>query len=222
MRKSAPLLLLALCLNLNSFSQEFVVNLNDLVSETQIMSEDPDRMRFVWWIPDEYWVASLAGDPETAGQEEPILEVLGKYTVFSLADGEIGPYGNVDYVPLEDMLKNVQITDKHGDVFKPLGDKEVGGDAKNFLAMMKPMFASMLGPMGENMQFVLFPKENLEGKRLLDPFSEGEFGVTMYNETINFSQPLGSLYAPKTCPVDGKKWNGTWTYCPKHGKELVK
>ncbi|MGB0917596.1 MAG: hypothetical protein ACPGU4_08400 [Flavobacteriales bacterium] len=220
MKKSASLILLVLCLTLNSFSQEFVINLNDLVSETQIMSEDPDRMCFVWWIPDEYWAASLAGDPESAGEVGTILEVLGQYTVFSIADGEIGPYGNVDYVPLNAMLENVRVTDKHGDVFKPLTDKEVGGDAKNFLAMMKPMFASMLGPMGENMQFILFPKENLEGKRLLDPFSEGEFGVSLFEETIKFSNPLGSLYAPKSCPIDGKKWNGTWTYCPKHGEKL--
>ena len=220
MKKHALLTLIAVAFCLQSFAQDFTVNLNRLINETQLVSEDQDRMRLVWWIPNEYWEVSLAADPATAGEAANIVAVLKDYTVFAIADGEIGSFGGVTYVSKELLSDNLTIVDQHGDKFKPLSDKKVSEDTKIFLSMMKPVFASMMGPMGENMHFMLFTNENLEGKRLLDPFAEGGFEVNVFDEKLNWELPLGSLFKPKKCPIDGKEWNGTWSFCPKHGETL--
>ena len=145
--------------------KDFMVNTNDLTDETQKSSDDEDRINLVWWIPTEFWSASL--DSESAEMQQ-IVAVLDQYTVFAMVDGEMGTFGSVHYVPIEEMRKGLTITDTHGDVFKPVDEKEISQETSMFLQIMRPIFTNMLGAMGENMHFVLFPKENLEGKRLLE------------------------------------------------------
>ena len=203
---------------LNVKGQDFVVNTNDLTDETQKSSDDEDRINLVWWIPTEFWSASL--DSESAEMQQ-IVAVLDQYTVFAMVDGEIGTFGSVHYVPIEEMRKGLTITDNHGDVFKPVDEKEISQETSMFLQIMRPIFTNMLGAMGENMHFVLFPKENLEGKRLLDPYSEGTFSVNLLNQKFEWETPLGSLFPPRKCPIDSKPWNGTWKFCPVHGDKLV-
>jgi hypothetical protein len=220
MKKHSLLLTLFTCLFLSVQAQDFTVNVNELINETQIMSDEADRMRLVWWIPTEYWEHSLANDPSGAAQIESIVVLLDQYTVFAIADGEMSDFGGIEYVALELLTKNLELVDHHGDKFKPIPEKKINQDTKLFLAMMKPVFANMLGSMGENLHFVLFPKENLEGQRLLDPMKEGEFTVKIFDETLSWELPLGSLFKPKKCPIDQREWNGTWKFCPKHGDKL--
>ncbi len=202
-------------------AQDFQVNLNKLISQTQLVSEDPDRMRLVWWIPEEYWVASLAHDPATASEAQRIIATLKDYSVFAIADGAIDGLGGVVYVEQTELEKNLSIIGSNGDKIKPLSQKKINEEAKAFLGMMKPVFAGLAGPFGENMHFVLFSNENPEGDRLLDPMKEGGFTVQLFNESLKWELPLGSLFKPKTCPLDQAQWDGTWKFCPKHGEELV-
>jgi hypothetical protein len=198
--------------------QDFVIDTDELIDEIQKSSDNEDRVNLIWWIPTEFWEASLGEESEEVQQ---IISVLDQYTVFAVVDGEIGAFGSVHYVPLKELKKDLTITDRHGDVFTPVDDKDVDQETSMFLQIMRPVFTNMLGSLGENMHFVLFPKENLEGKRLLNPYIEGEFVVKMLGESYEWETPLGSLFAKKHCPVDDRTWNGTWKYCPVHGKELT-
>lgn len=218
--KKVALLLLFHAFIKSGFAQRETFDVNEMMNETQIVSDEPDRMRLIWWIPTEYWAASLAQDPDASSEVENIVAVLKDYTVFAIADGEVGTFGSVNYVPLEEIKTNLTITDRHGDVFKPLDDKDVNQDTRLFLQMMRPVFANMLGAMGENMHFILFRHENLEGKRLLDPYVDGTFSIQLFKEVMTWETPLGSFLEPKKCPVDGKTMSGAWNYCPKHGKLL--
>lgn len=205
-------------LSVASFGQDFVVNAGTLTDETQKSSDDDDRMSLIWWIPTEFWEASMGPGSEDMSE---VIAVLDQYTVFAMVDGEIGAFGSVHYVSVEELKNGLTITDNNGDVFKPLKEKAISQETSMFLQLMRPIFTNMLGAMGENMHFILFPKENLEGKRLLDPYIPGTFTVAVRGESFVWETPLGSLFAPRTCQIDGKKWNGTWTYCPVHGEKLI-
>ena len=46
-------------------AQEAIVDINALTQETQKTSQKADEMTFVWWIPEGFWGASFAQDPNT-------------------------------------------------------------------------------------------------------------------------------------------------------------
>lgn len=86
--------------------------------------------------------------------------------------------------------------------------------------MMKPLFANMLGPMGQNMVFFLFPSNNKEGQKIADSKKEGSFSVEMGEREFRWRLPLGSLLPPKICPTCGEKLSGAYKFCPWDGTKL--
>lgn len=213
--------LLVYGLTASSFAQDGQIDLNALISETQKMGEKADEMTLVWWLPEEYWQTVFAQDPTTTeAQTEEFLGVLRPYTLFAVVEGKIGPFGGVTYKAEEDVRGGTRLIDQEGTEYVPLGEDEVGADAKNLLSAMKPVLANILGPMGQNVNFFLFPAKGKKGNKLADPTQEGTFSVKLTDRAFKWRLPLGSLLPPKICPVDGEKLNGAWKFCPWHGVEL--
>ena len=79
------------------------VSLNALTEETQRISEDPERLGFVWWLPVEFWEATLASGsaPSTPEQISAFTSNLRDYTSFAVADGTIGELGGVTWASEE-------------------------------------------------------------------------------------------------------------------------
>ena len=204
-----------------AFAKENKVDINALVQETQKIKQISDEMTLIWWIPDEYWRASFEQDPNiTAAQTEEFIKILHPYMVIVAVDGNIGTLGGVTYKPETSIRNSIQITDSQGTHYRPLSDEKINADTKNFLSMMKPVFANMLGPMGQNMHFFLFPSKNKEGQDIAVAKREGAFSVKLGKREFKWRLPLGSLLPPKICPVDGEKLSGAWKFCPWHGVEL--
>lgn len=59
------------------------------------------------------------------------------------------------------------------------------------------------------------------GKPVVDPTTEGVFAVRLDGETYQWDLPLSSLLPEKVCPVDNAPMDGSWKFCPWHGKELM-
>lgn len=204
------------------WGQSVKVDLQALVEETQQMLRKSDAMTFVWWMPEEFWRASLAEDstiPETAIEE--FVEVLHPYIIVVAVDGRIGPFGGVTYEPEATVRADIHLVDGHGGLYPPLGEDGIDPDTRNFLSMMKPFLANLLGPMGQNMNFFVFPSKTKKGQTIADATEEGFLAVRMRDEEFKWRLPLGSLVPPKICPVDGERLNGAWRFCPWHGVELV-
>jgi len=87
---------------------------------------------------------------------------------------------------------------------------------------MKPIFVNMLGPMGQNMCFFLFPAESADGRRIAEAKKEGAFSVKLGEREFRWRLPLGSLLAPKMCPKCKEKCSGAWNFCPWCGTRLLK
>ncbi len=204
-----------------SFAQDKKVDINALVGETQKMSQSADEMTLLWWTPEEFWRVSFEQNPNmTAAQSEEFIKFLRPYTVIMAIDGKIGAFGGVTYKPEATIKNSIQIIDSQGTYYRPLGDEKIDADTKNLLSMMKPVFVNMLGPMGQNMHFFLFPSLNEKGRKIADAKREGTFSVKLDKREFKWRLPLGSLLPPKVCPVDGEKMSGAWKYCPWHGVEL--
>jgi hypothetical protein len=227
-RKRAPRALLILicfgvaCLgSLEALAQSRKINIDELMADTQRSAPETDKMTLVWWLPEEYWRATLNQDPTvTAAETAELLEVLKPYNLFVVVDGKIGSLGGVKYRPEEEIRKSVRVIDKLGNSYEPITEDKIDADTKNFLSIMKPVLANILGPLGQNMQFYLFPAMNKEGKLIIQATAEGSFTFKLGTSDFKWKLPLGSLLATKFCPVDGEEVNGAWKFCPWHGDLL--
>ena len=197
------------------------INVNKLIEETQLMAEGADDMTLVWWMPNEFWEVSFAQEPTiSAADAQKSLDILKNYTIIMLVDGTIGTFGGVTYKSESYLRSNTTVSDKNGQTYSPLSSSEIDADTKSLLSAMKPVFANMLGPMGENMHFMIFPGHDRSGNPMTNALEEGSFIVTTSGKLFKFRLPLGALLPVKICPVDGEEMNGAWKYCPWHGVEL--
>ena len=205
----------------SSFAQDRRVNANALIQETQKMVLNPDEMTMVWWIPEEFWQVSLAQNPNIEkAQAELYMDYLRPYTLIVVAHGKIGSFGLIIYKTETQIRNSIRIIDSRGMSYSPVADEKIKYGAKYFLSMMKPVFESMLGSMGPNMHFFLFPSKSKSGQSIAIAKSDGFFSVELSEREYIWRLPLGSLVAPKICPVDGEELSGGWKFCPWHGVEL--
>lgn len=205
----------------SSFAQDIKVDVNVLLQETLKTSESADDMVLVWWIPEEYWRVSFALDSTiTEPETEEFLKVIRPYTVIVIVDGKIGLFGGVTYKSEAGIRASIQIIDNQNISYRPLSEDKIDANTKNFLSMMKPVFSNMMGPMGENTRFFLFPSKNKAGQSIAAAKKEGTFSVKLDKREFKWKLPLSSLLTPKVCPVDGETLSGAWKFCPWHGVEL--
>ncbi len=220
-RKTIIIALFILGLISVSIGQKKKINLNALIDETQKQSEASDEMTLIWWIPETFWKVNFEQDGDiTPKQAEDFMKTLRPYTVLVVVDGKIGTFGTITYKTETIVRNNIQIIDSQGTAFRPLSDDKVSNEAKTMLSMMKPILVNMLGPLGQNMHFVLFTAKNAKSEDIINVAKEGTFLVRLDNRDFKWRLPLGSLLAQKVCPVDGEMYNGAWKFCPWHGNEL--
>lgn len=205
-----------------SFPQAGMIDLNALTQETQKTSRKTDEVSLLWWIPEEFWRASLSQNSDlSVTRAEEFLKVLRPYFALVVIDGRMGPLGGLTFKPEAMIRESVQLIDASGKRYRPIHNDSLDGDIRNLLQMFKPILSNMLGPLGQNMHFLLFPARDSRGSMIADARKEGGFSVLLGNAEYKWRLPLGSLLLTKTCPVDGESLNGAWTFCPWHGARLL-
>ena len=203
-------------------AQDNHIDVDALTAQTQKMLTDADRITMVWWIPDEYWQASFAQNPAiTKAQMQSFTKALSPYILFVVVDGKIGSLGRVTYKSEETIRSTIQLIDSHKTIYYPLSKESIGADAKTFLSVMKPVFSNMMGQLGENMNFVVFPSSSKTREKIADARGEGSFSLKLGESMFKWKVPLGAVLPAKVCPIDGEQLNGAWKFCPEHGKELL-
>lgn len=204
-------------------AQESNIDLNALIQDTQKQSQNTGEMSFVWWMPEEFWRVSLMQDRTiTTVQAEEFIKVLRPYMVIVVVDGKIGAFGGITYISETTIRDNIELIDSHGARYRPLSQQRIDADTENFLSIMKPVFANMLGPMGQNMHFILFPAKNTNGENIAEPKKKGSFVIKLGENEFKWKLPLTSLLPLKICPKCAEKCSGAWNFCPWCGTELSK
>jgi len=197
------------------------IDLVALTQETQKMSQKPDEMTFVWWIPEEYWAASFAQTPGmTPTQVEEFLKVIRPYTMLAVADGTMGTFGGVTYRSEDWIRANTRLIDSRAKSYSPRSSDDVDADTKNMLQMIKPILVNMLGPMGQNLHFLLFPAKTEAGARIAPAKEKMQFKVKLGDKEFNWRLPLDALVPAKVCGQCGQECKGSWSFCAWCGKRL--
>ena len=223
MFQKITILFLIVILSRSAFAQDFKVNINKLTEETQQLSDSPDKIRLVWWIPTDFWEAVFSQDATIPKEEaNAMLNNFEKYTMIATIDGDIDADGNIKYISENSIFNKLKVIDDEQQEFTPLTEDQIDIDTKRLITIMKPLLANMLGKLGENMHFFLFQKPDNPMDRIVNPKNKEKFIVKLNKEQFEWQLPLGSLLKPKKCPVDQKVLDGAWTFCPYHGKRLQK
>ena len=225
---SVPRLTTRLCVALlvaalagEAFGAGHKVHLGDLMRDTQRMSPKANEPTVVWWIPSAFWEAVLKQDPRMQpSQIDDFVKVLRPYTIIVAVDGKVGPIGGIQYKTEAHIRAAIRVVDKQGNTYAPLAAQKINADARNFLAMMKPILVNTIGPMGKNMHFFLFPAATRKGQRIADPRKEGKFSVNLGARKYKWRLPLGSLLPPKVCPRCRERFSGAYKFCPWCGTGL--
>ncbi len=192
------------------------------IRETQYSSGENNHLCLIWWIPSEYWVYSASTkDSATQASLRLIAETLEPYVVVAAAYGAMGEFASVSYSTDEDLFANISLRDIHGRTHLPLAPDKVDGEATNFLAMMKPVFAGMIGPLGKNLNFYLWPA-TVDSLRLADPMAAGSLSVKLFSDSLRVRLPLNALLPEQICSKCGERSEGAWDFCPWCGNKLKK
>lgn len=178
-----------------SFAQNKEVDINSLLQETRKEHQrESGEITTILWLPDEFWQASLKLEPSTpAYQKEEFIKVFLPYIIIVVVDGKIGPFGSVEYTPEATIRSNIKLIDKQGNQHGPLSNGSIDTNLQTALAMIKPTFADMFGPMGKNTYFLIFPSKNQEGQEIAVAKSEGFFSIKLFENEYKWELPLNSL-----------------------------
>jgi hypothetical protein len=196
------------------------VKVNELVQELQQSSSDASSIDLVWWIPAEFWAAALAQDPNTgAATQKEFTELFQKYTVVAAVKGDMGTLGVSNFESEEALRGKLRILDMSGKRVAPLPTEDVDPKLGMLLQVMRPMFKSLLGTLGDNLQFYVFA-QSPAGGRIIDPLATGQFTVLLGEERYAYRLPLGSLLVPQQDPATGEVFPGSFSFNPYTGAPL--
>ena len=198
------------------------VALNELMADLQKQRFDKSQFLLAWWMPVEYWQASLrAQGGLSEDQMAKVTNAVDDYFVLCVVDTQISTFGAIEPKPRSEVLKEVAIKIDSGVWLQPLSDEAISADAKNLFAMIRPVMGNMLGQFGQGVEFVIFPGKDPQGRRIADPHQAGGFTVRLGEVSFHWRLPLGSLLPPKYDAQTGEKFPGNYRFSPYTGQELV-
>jgi hypothetical protein len=193
-----------------------------LAQEIQKLHKEAGAITIVLWFPSQYWEACLANDARvTDAQKKSLVETLRPYTIMALVDMKLGALGTATYTSEGDIRSKAQLVDGKGNTYEPLGEDDIQAATKNVIGAMKPIMAGNMGPMGKNMQILLFPAADRAGQQIADPTSKGALVLKFDGQEYRWKLPLGSLLPAKYCPTCKEHCSGAWDFCPWCGNRLT-
>jgi hypothetical protein len=190
------------------------------------------NMSVAFWMPLEYWQTAMLGDK----QKDPaiaakVLKAIESYMILAVVRLDFSPMGVVRFQDRQTVASGLKVTFQNAkgttQELSPLPE-EGDEDVQAMLQMIKPIFASSMGKLGQNFHFFVFPDRDAKGKRLADPYEKGKLTVELGNAAgkaatvMEVECPLNPLFVPRECSTCRKKAHVSWSFCPWCGKELPK
>ena len=220
-------LALSLCANASAFEkkQPKDVDISAMTNETQRTSY-AGGVHLAWWIPPEYWEASLSRDANvTDAARKQVLDTLRGYSMLAVVQAEVGALGNFTFYERDAVIKGLKLELSDGKDWASLVPlAEVPQKLAPLLKVLGPILSSAMGPMGQNMNFFVLDDQK-KGGRLISPYEPGMLRITLSDnkgvklEPLLIEFPLDSLYVPRRCP-NGKPAHVSWMVCPWDGSKL--
>jgi hypothetical protein len=206
-----------------TLSEEPEIDIQAIVKETEQVEVRRLKMGVFWWVPTEFWEASVRKQGFSAEQARKVFLPFRSYNVFIVAVGDLG-LATASWTGEADLKKSLLLRDQHGNTYKPLA--ETPNDVGAMVEVMRPVFKNLLGSVGEGLKFVLFPAKDPGGNVFADPRKSSEIFLDVSElmgistRTYTWRLPLSSIMPPKYCPIGKEKVEANWKYCPWHGNKL--
>ena len=186
------------------------VSMNDLTSDLMIMDQKEERIVQSLWLPPVYWKVSLQNSEyKNTSMPDMMMNILKGYSIFAVLDIDIDKFS---YGVKKNVV--VEITDQNNNKKTPLKEETLPKDVSLLVNQLKPSISQMLGQYGANLTFFVFDADGL------DPNANKDFEIKINDTALTYKLPLAGLVKNKVCPEDKEELNGSWDYCPWHGKKL--
>lgn len=205
------------------------VNTSEFTTDTQVMLQNSGdkHVALVWWIPNEFWQASMARDTNTSeADKKAVLNSMAGVSLLAVVQADITSLGAFQYYSKEEIEKKmlVSFTDTSGKSQKLVPLQTINPNLEIVLGMFKPVLGAAMGNLGNNMHFYVFNDKSGNSGRLLDPYQKGQINVQLARKDAavmkaSIELPLNSLFVPRKCP-NGKSAHISWQYCPWSGERL--
>ncbi len=192
-----------------------------MVEEIQQIKQTTKTLKLVWWIPTEFWQAVMDEQKaSTAEQKEYVVNLFDDYTILVAGDYSLeADDSGLDFT-VNDVRKSLTFFE-NGKKISLLKESDVDDKVLTLMnEMMKPVFEQMLGKMGSGVDIFIYNNKDSAGKRIIDPYKQGNFSVQMGKDLFEWKLPMVSLMKEKVCKTDSAKFPGNYFYCPFHGTEL--
>lgn len=197
------------------------VKVNELTQDLQRSSQAAESLDLVWWIPAEFWDVVMSGEQDMGEKtRREFADLFRSYTIVAAVKGKISSFGVTDFESESDLRAKLRVHDATGKSHEPIATDKVDRRLTMLIQVMRPMFKNLLGEMGDNMQFYVFPGKGTDGKRLANPVGSGTFNVSLGDESYSYRLPLGSLLVPRRDPSTGEVFPGSYRFNPYTGTEL--
>lgn len=200
------------------------VDVQALVKETENLDMRRRKLGIFWWVPPEYWEASLRMQGYNSEDARQIFAPFKNYNLFVIAIGDV-EVGDISWTPEAEIKKNTALRDQRGNKYKPID--EMPADVSRIVQLMRPVFKNMMGNFGAGIQFLLFPIKDGAGTVFADPRKSSELFLDVSDlmgtgtTTYAWRFPLTALSPPKYCPIGKEKVEASWKFCPWHGNKLM-
>jgi len=221
MKLTLGIVIAILCANLSQAYSQTSSGVTAITKETTKSQSDEKKIAIVWWIPTEFWEKVYQNNPRVnPAQSSEIIQTLKEYTLVVIIDGKKGGLAGITYTPADDLRKDLTLTNPDGSTLAPLAEDALNPAMKNLIGMMKPLLSNMLGQMGQNYNFFVFPGKDKAGKQLIDAHGNGKLTVHYSGGSFVWHLPLGSLMPIKKCDTCGEEFIGNYNFCPYDGQKL--
>ena len=134
---------------------------------------------------------------------------------------DTGPAGTFTFSSPEELRKHTRLEDSAGALYEPVDLQAATPTMKNLLGVLRPMLTSAMGPMGANMEVMLFPATTKAGARIADATQDGFFIVHVNELAFRYHLPLGSILPPMVDARSGDAFPGNYHFNPYTGDKLT-
>ncbi|NDI87057.1 hypothetical protein [Undibacterium crateris] len=179
----------------------------------------PTELKLAHWMPPEFF---LAANPSASDSEKrQLAAMLNGYAIFLVANARVGAMGALTPSSRSEILSSTFLQIDETSRLIPVPDEKIKGDIKALLAVMKPLFTSLVGNYGEAVEAIVFRDAGVDGKSKLRATGEGKVRLTVAGESFVWRLPLGALLPPTFDPVTRDQFPGNFLFNPYTGTRLV-
>lgn len=202
------------------------VDVNALTNETQVMEGGNNSIDLIWWIPTEFWEATMRQNPDVPTEQvDQIIGVLRNHSVLAVVQADISQFGAFSFYGKDQVMDGLKVEIRRGgSKVETISHTEPADpDLRILLDQMRPVLANAMGNLGQNFYFFPLPDIGRSGDRIASPYDKGTLKVTLQRgdstSTLEIDLPLDSLFVPRICP-NGRPAHVSWKYCPWNGEKL--